>query len=102
MHTMAGMGADRSVWASTSSSVRRLQFITIAWMSVEVFVSVLAAGRAHSVALLAFGGDSAIELLPAVVVLLRFAGTRISERTAARSAAVLLFLLAVFIISVSI
>jgi divalent metal cation (Fe/Co/Zn/Cd) transporter len=101
MPTMEYVGAEVSAWAVRSSSVRRLQVITIAWMSVEVFVAVLAAIRAHSVALLAFGGDSAIELLSALIVLLRFAGTRISERNASRSAAVLLYVLAAFIVAQS-
>src|SRR5271170_4170337 len=52
--------------------IRRVQAITIAWMSVEAVVSIFAAWRARSPALLAFGGDSAIELFSAVVVLWRF------------------------------
>ena len=41
-------------------------------MSVEVVVSLGAAWMAHSPALLGFGGDSAVELLSAAVVLWRF------------------------------
>jgi divalent metal cation (Fe/Co/Zn/Cd) transporter len=52
--------------------VRRVQAITLAWMSVEAAVSLLASWRAGSPALLAFGGDSAVELLSALVVLWRF------------------------------
>src|SRR5690242_9617003 len=52
--------------------VQRIQAITIAWMSVEALVSLFAASRARSPALLAFGGDSAIELFSAVLVLWRF------------------------------
>jgi len=37
--------------------------LTVIWMSVEAAVSLLAAWRARSPALVAFGGDSAIELL---------------------------------------
>jgi len=77
--------------------IRRLQLITIAWMCVEVGVSISASVRAHSMALLAFGGDSAIELLSAVVVLLRFSGYELSEHRASRIAAGLLFSLAAFI-----
>jgi len=52
--------------------IQRVQTVTIAWMSVEAAVSLFAAWRARSPALLAFGGDSAIELFSAIVVLWRF------------------------------
>src|ERR1039457_7256711 len=42
--------------------IQRVQTVTIAWMSVEAAVSLFAAWRASSPSLLAFGGDSAIEL----------------------------------------
>ncbi len=58
--------------AGTESAIRRIQWFTIIWMGIEVAVAVLAAIRSNSVALAAFGGDSAIELLSAVVVLTRF------------------------------
>ena len=49
-----------------------LQYITIAWMLLECSLSLPAAAKAHSVALLAFGSDSLVELLSAIVVLLQF------------------------------
>src|SRR5260370_30101587 len=51
--------------------IRQVQVITIAWMSVEAAVSLFAAWRASSPALLAFGGDNAIELFSAVIIGLR-------------------------------
>ena len=80
--------------------IRRVQTVTIAWMSVEAAVSLFAAWRAHSPALLAFGGDSAIERLSAVVVLWRFraiAAHGDAERRAAHVAGALLFALAAFV-----
>lgn len=79
--------------------IRRVQTLTIAWMSVEAAVSLFAAWRARSPALLAFGGDSAIELLSAVVVLWRFRTTahENAESRAARVAGVLLSALAVYV-----
>ena len=47
--------------------IRRIQALTIIWMTVEAAVSLAAAWVAHSPALLAFGGDSAIELLSAAM-----------------------------------
>jgi divalent metal cation (Fe/Co/Zn/Cd) transporter len=74
-------------------------------MSVEAVVSLFAAWRASSPTLLAFGGDSAIELLSAVVVLWRFRANDAhvdAERRAARVAGGLLFALAVFVAVTSI
>ena len=80
--------------------IRRVQTVTIAWMSVEAAVSLFAAWRARSPALLAFGGDSAIELFSAVVVLWRFRASDAHEdveRPAARIAGGLLFALAAYV-----
>ena len=63
---------------NSQSVLRRIvwiQGITIGWMVVEAAVSLSVAWCAHSPALLAFGGDSAIELLSATVVYWRF-GTK--------------------------
>ena len=83
----------------TIGRIQRIQAITIIWMTVEAAVSRFAAWRARSPALLAFGGDSAIELFSAVVVLLRFraAAHRYAERRAARVAGALLFALAAYV-----
>jgi divalent metal cation (Fe/Co/Zn/Cd) transporter len=74
--------------------IQRVQIVTIVWMSVEAAVSLFAAWRARSPALLGFGGDSAIELFSAVVVLWRFRATAAHgdvEKRAARVAGALLF-----------
>ncbi|PYT91358.1 MAG: hypothetical protein DMG41_01945 [Acidobacteria bacterium] len=63
------------VQVPTTATLRRIhqiQAITIVWMVVEACLSVSAACIARSPALLAFGADSAIELLSAAVVLWRF------------------------------
>ena len=85
--------------------IQRVQIVTIVWMSVEAGVSLFAAWRARSPALLAFGGDSAIELFSAVVVLWRFRTTAAhgdAERRAARVAGALLFALAAFVAVISV
>jgi divalent metal cation (Fe/Co/Zn/Cd) transporter len=85
--------------------IQRVQIVTIAWMSVEAAVSLFAAWRASSPSLLAFGGDSAIELFSAVVVLWRFRASDAHEdveKRAARIAGVLLFTLAAFVASCSV
>jgi divalent metal cation (Fe/Co/Zn/Cd) transporter len=87
----------------TTGLIQRIQTVTILWMTVEAFVSLSAAWTAHSPALLAFGGDSAIELLSAIVVLWRFRSSaqERSEEQVARIAAALLFVLAAYVAVVS-
>lgn len=76
-----------------------LQMITLTWMVLECGASLFGAMQAHSVALLAFGSDSFIELLSAIVVLLQFV-PRFPLKTshAEKTAAVLLFLLAAAVV----
>jgi divalent metal cation (Fe/Co/Zn/Cd) transporter len=84
--------------------IRQLQAITITWMIIEAIASLWTAVRARSPALLAFGGDSAIELLSATVVLRRFqthASEEHAERRAARIAGVLLIILAGYVLAIS-
>lgn len=89
----------------TIRRIQRVQTVTIAWMSVEAVVSLLAAWRARSPALLAFGGDSTIELFSAIVVLWRFRASAAHEeveRRAARVAGALLFTLAAYVAIISV
>ena len=78
----------------------RIQTFTLVWMSIEAVVSLGAAWIAQSPVLLGFGGDSAVELLSATVVLWRFYSPSHgdhAERQAARVAGGLLFVLAAFV-----
>ena len=86
-------GATPSALSDVSRRILQLQIITLAWMSVEAAVSLVSAWHSHSPALLAFGGDSLIELLSAGVVFWRFR-FELNEARAARIAGVLLFTLA--------
>lgn len=84
---------------------RSLQLLTVVWMMIEAALSLASAWNAHSPALFGFGGDSAIELFSAVVVLWRFhpnADSRAAEKTASRIAGVLLFVVAAFVLFVSV
>jgi divalent metal cation (Fe/Co/Zn/Cd) transporter len=85
--------------------IQRVQAVTIVWMSAEAAISLLAAWRARSPALLAFGGDSAIELASAGIVLWRFHSSGAqhhAEQRAARIAGVLLFVLAACVVATSV
>jgi divalent metal cation (Fe/Co/Zn/Cd) transporter len=55
--------------SETRALVIRLQWFGVAWMVVEAAGGLLAAWQSHSTALLAFGGDSLIELFSSVLVL---------------------------------
>jgi divalent metal cation (Fe/Co/Zn/Cd) transporter len=84
----------------------RLEWFTVAWMSVEAVVAITSGVVAHSVPLTAFGIDSVIEFLSASVLLWRLTdelrrGEEFShgtERTARRIGGVLLFALGAYIV----
>ncbi len=85
------------------ATVLWLQVVTLAWMLVELGVSAYAAATAHSPAMLAFGSDSLVELLSAMVVLLQWIPRMsISERRASRTAGVLLVVLAVVVAAIAV
>jgi divalent metal cation (Fe/Co/Zn/Cd) transporter len=87
----------------TLKRIRRIQTFTIVLMSVEAALSLWAAWTARSPALAAFGGDSAVELLSAAIVLWRFRShaSEHAEQLAARIAGGLLLALAAYVIFAS-
>lgn len=95
---------SQAIAPDTLRRLRRVQAITVAWMTAEAAVSLFAAWRARSPALLAFGGDSAIELASAVVVLRRFSAnpSEHAEQRAARIAGALLFALGTCVVATSV
>jgi divalent metal cation (Fe/Co/Zn/Cd) transporter len=104
MRQIAKQVADGELRASGSreSAIRTVQLITVIWMCVEFIVAIVTGVRASSVALTAFAGDSAVELLSAVVVLRRFQLGPAAEKIAAKINAVLLYLLAFYIVLTSV
>ena len=87
--------------SDASRKVLQVQIITLIWMSVEALVSLGTAWTSHSPALLAFGGDSLIELLSGAVVFYRFR-LMLAEARAARIAGGLLFALAGLVVLTSV
>jgi divalent metal cation (Fe/Co/Zn/Cd) transporter len=84
--------------------VLQLQVLTVVWMTAEAAIALGAAWVARSPALLGFGGDSAIELLSAIVVLWRFRSKSDvvqAEKIAARIAGALLFVVAASVVTAS-
>ena len=86
----------------------RLEIVTVIWMVIEAFVALVAAWLARSLLLLAFGIDSGIELISAVVLLWRLrkqaSGSpnaerdEAAERTASWIAGCLLYSLAFYVV----
>ncbi len=91
------LGSDR-----IRNAIVRVQTATLVWMSIECSVALYAAAKAHSVALLAFGSDSLVELLSASLVVMQFVSRwRLSPASAGRLAGWLLFVLAGVIVAIS-
>jgi divalent metal cation (Fe/Co/Zn/Cd) transporter len=88
-------------WLRLARRTRMLSWVSLAWLTVEGTVAIVAGVMAGSVALVAFGLDSAIEGVASVVIIWRFSGSRLLSETAERRAQVLVavqfFLLAPFI-----
>jgi divalent metal cation (Fe/Co/Zn/Cd) transporter len=100
MHNASVSASPNTFPPEIGRRIIQIQVLTLLWMSVEAMVSLCAAWTARSPALLGFGGDSAIELLSAAVVLWRFRSPSRgdhAEQRAARIAGGLLFVLAAFV-----
>jgi len=88
-------------WLRLARLARLLSSLTLVWLGIEGAIGVVAGILAGSIALLAFGLDSAIEGLASVIVIWRFTGTRTSspaaEQRAQKWVAVSFFLLAPYV-----
>ncbi len=84
----------------------RLEWFTIAWMSIEATVAIGSGIIAHSLTLVAFGIDSVIELASAGVLMWRLTVeikqgrefSEVAEERASKIAAALLFALALYVV----
>jgi divalent metal cation (Fe/Co/Zn/Cd) transporter len=85
----------------------RLEYITLAWMTIEAAVAIGSGVAADSLTLTAFGIDSLIELASAVVLVWRLnvelrhgqAFAETAEKTASRIGGALLFALAAYVVA---
>lgn len=98
-------GAANTPRAALVHRAVALEIFSLLWMTVEAAVAVAAGVAAGSVALLAFGIDSVIEFVAAVVVLQTFRSEQTgrvrsgSERRTLRVIGVSFFLLAAYIVA---
>jgi divalent metal cation (Fe/Co/Zn/Cd) transporter len=105
MHNALVPASPNTFPLETTRRIVRIQALTLIWMTVEAVVSLSAAWIARSPVLLGFGGDSAVEVLSAAVVLRRFHPRSHEEHTEERAAKIaggLLFVLATFVAIASI
>jgi divalent metal cation (Fe/Co/Zn/Cd) transporter len=104
MHNALVPASPNTFPLENTRRIIRIQALTLIWMTVEAVVSLGAAWLARSPALLGFGGDSAVELLSAAVVLHRFYPSphEHAEERAAKIAGGLLLVLATFVAIASI
>jgi divalent metal cation (Fe/Co/Zn/Cd) transporter len=88
-------------WLRAARLTRRLSCLRLVWLFIEGAVAIVAGVMAGSIALIAFGLDSAIEGVASVVIIWRFSGSRLLSERAERRAQVLVaaqfFILAPFI-----
>jgi divalent metal cation (Fe/Co/Zn/Cd) transporter len=93
--------APAAAWTRDARRARLLAWASLAWMTIEGAVGILAGAAAGSIALVGFGLDSAIEGFASLIVIWRFTGTRTlsetSERRAQRAVAVSFMLLAPYV-----
>jgi divalent metal cation (Fe/Co/Zn/Cd) transporter len=92
---------DRKRYAHVASRVRLLSWLSLAWMTVEGAVAIVAGLAASSIALVGFGLDSAVEGFASVIIIWRFTGSRVfspaAERRAQRLVAAQFFVLAPYV-----
>src|SRR5919112_6008592 len=101
MATVLAPPIARQRYELLARRVRLLSWLSLAWMTVEGAVALVAGIAAGSIALVGFGLDSAIEGFASVIVIWRFTGHRVfshnAEERAQRLVAVQFFLLAPYV-----
>jgi divalent metal cation (Fe/Co/Zn/Cd) transporter len=73
---------DRATYRRLAKRVRLLSWASLAYMTLEGGIAILAGVLAGSVALIGFGIDSAIEGFASAIIVWRFAGSRMFSETA--------------------
>lgn len=99
----AGVAPGSHSWLRLARRAKILASLTLVWLGIEGAVGVIAGILAGSIALVAFGLDSAIEGLASIIVIWRFTGTRtispVSERQAQKWVAISFYLLAPYVVA---
>lgn len=94
-------GVDRETYRRLATRVKLLSWASLAYMTVEGAIAILAGILAGSVALIGFGIDSAIEGFASAIIVWRFTGTRMfsehAEQRAQKLVAIQFFILAPYV-----
>ena len=92
---------DRETYRRLATRVKLLSWVSLAYMTLEGSIAVLAGVLAGSVALIGFGLDSAIEGFASAIIVWRFTGTRMfsqaAETRAQKLVAIQFFILAPYV-----
>jgi Co/Zn/Cd efflux system component len=100
--TEARPAARSEAWLRAARQAKLLAWASLAWMSVEGVVGVLAGVQAHSLGVVTWAASSFVEALASVIVVWRFTGRRTlsatSEARAQRWVAASFFLLAPYFV----
>jgi predicted Co/Zn/Cd cation transporter (cation efflux family) len=91
-----------TAWLRAARRAKLLAWVSLAWMSVEGFVGVLAGVQAHSLGVVTWAASSFVEALASLIVVWRFTGRRTlsptSEARAQKWVAASFFLLAPYFV----
>jgi divalent metal cation (Fe/Co/Zn/Cd) transporter len=97
----AGIPLGHGEHATLVRRVKLISWLSLAWMTTEAVVGVLAGIAANSIALIGWGIDSTVEGVASLVIIWRFTGDRVhsdaAEDTARKVVAVSFFLLAPYV-----
>lgn len=78
--------ARSAAWLRAARQAKLLAWASLAWMSIEGFVGVLAGVQAHSLGVVTWAASSFVEALASLIVVWRFTGHRaLSETSEARA-----------------
>lgn len=69
-------------WSAAAAWARRLAWLSLAWMTVEAVLGLVAGYRSGSSALIGWAFGSAVEAAASVIVIWRFTGSRMHSETA--------------------
>ena len=99
--TAAGAAVDRETYRRLATRAKALSWASLAYMTLEGSIAILAGVLAGSVALIGFGLDSVVEGFASAIIVWRFTGSRMfseaAERRAQRLVAVQFFILAPYV-----
>lgn len=96
-----GPAVRSEAWLRAARQTKLLSWLSLAWLGIEGTIAIVAGVMAGSIALVAFGLDSAIEGVASIVIIWRFSGSRLfserAERRAQLLVAIQFFILVPFI-----